>query len=135
MKALNNYSDFISENVEKFHNLLTDCKANGILLPQWVLKNRRYDKENEMKKHVENFSTELFNRAGESIDIPLNILNNSNVNIETIIALFMQAFELWKMFCQEYYKTYPNDPKYFDENSVLNSFEYFCKEWKFDENS
>lgn len=117
MRALTDYAEFISENVQKFHNLIGDYNNN--------------DKE-QLRKEVEAFASELYKLAGESIEINFNIINDSNMKPETVVALFMQASELWHMFCTKYEMMYPNDPQYFNENAILLTFESsYKKGWLF----
>lgn len=111
MKALTDYTEFISDNVWKFHNLVKDSENNI----------------DRLRKEVENFTSDLLNRAGNSLGISVDIINDPNVKLETVAAFFMQASELWQMFCSKYKEMYPDDPPYFDETSVLKTFEYIYK--------
>lgn len=115
MKALTDYAEFISDNVRKFHDLIRDYDDNN---------------KEPLKKEVENFTSKLYNLAGESIGV--NITDDLNMEPETIVALFMQASELWRMFCAKYEKTYPTDPPYFCEDVILLAFESaYKKGWLF----
>lgn len=116
MKALKDHAEFISESIQKFHNLLKIYENN----------------EEELKREVENFISELYNRAKETIDIKEDALDDPNTKPETIIAFFMQASELWHVFCEKYKEAYPNDPPYFNEDAVLKTFESaYKKGWLF----
>lgn len=120
MKALIDHAEFISDNVWKFHSLLKDHETN----------------KEKLEKQVENFTSELYNRAGECIGVSTNILNDPNIKSEIIVALFMQASELWRMFCKKYKETYPSDPPYFYEDEILKSFESaYKKGWLFNNES
>lgn len=111
MKALADHTEFISDNVAKFHNLIKDFENN----------------EDRLKNEVGNFTSDIFNRAGDSLGISVDILNDPNVKLETVVAFFMQASELWRMFCRKYKEMYPDDPPYFEETTVLETFEYIYK--------
>lgn len=107
MKALIDHVEFISDNARKFHNLIKDFENN----------------KDRLVKESENFISEVFNRAGETLGIDIAILDDPNVKLETVVALFMQASELWYTFCSKYKNMYPDDPPYFDEATVLKAFE------------
>lgn len=111
MKALIDHAEFISDNVWKFHNLIKDAENN----------------KNRLRKEVENFTSEIFYRAGESIGVGPDVMDDPNVKLETVVALFMRASDLWRMFCSKYKEEYPDDPPYFDETTVLETFEYVYK--------
>lgn len=116
MKSLKEYTKFIIDNVSKFHNLIMEFTNDNI-------------SETKLNDEVALFSEELFRKAGESIDVDISTLEPSQ--LETWVALFMQTSELWRMFCEDYYKIYPEDPKYFDECEVLKTFESLYREGKF----
>lgn len=116
MKALQDHAEFISDNVQKFHNLLENYEGD----------------EEKLKKEVEILTSELFNRAKETIDIGTDTLDDPNTKPETIIAFFMQASELWHIFCEKYKEAYPDDPPYFNEDAILKTFESaYKKGWLF----
>lgn len=116
MKALHDHAKFISDNVQKFHNLLKNYENN----------------DEELKKEVEVLTSELYNRAIETIGIETDALDDPNTKTETIIAFFMQASELWHRFCEKYEETYPSDPLHFNEDAVLKTFESaYKKGWLF----
>lgn len=108
MKALKEYTKFIIDNVSKFHNLIMEFSNDNT-------------SEIKLNDEVMLFSEELFKKAGESIDVDVSTLESSQ--LETWVAVFMQASELWRVFCEDYYEIYPEDPKYFDECEVLKAFE------------
>lgn len=108
MKALTEYTDFIYNNVAKFHNLIKNEEVNN----------------EELSNQVGTFVTELFSRAGESIGVSIDILDGLDTKFETIIALFMQANELWYMFCEKYGMIYPDDPPYFYKNVIVETFKF-----------
>lgn len=116
MKSLKECNEFIYENVSKFHTLIMEFSNDGI-------------PETKLKDEITLFTGELFKKAGESIDIDLFTIDSSQ--LETWAALFMQASELWKIFCEDYYRFYPEDPKYFNEYEILKTFESLYKEGKF----
>lgn len=111
MKALADYDEFISDNIWKFHNLINDPENN----------------RDRLAREIERFISELYNRAGECLDISIDTLNDPNVKLETVVALFMRASDLWHMFCSKYKEAYPDDPPYFDKTTVLEAFEYVYK--------
>lgn len=107
MKSLSDNSEFISENIAKFHDLISNYENN----------------EEEFGREVEDFIFEIFNRAGENIEVDIPVLTDPNPKLETVVAVFIQASELWRMFCNKYKETYPEDPPYFDEGVILKEFE------------
>lgn len=111
MKSLLDYSEFISENIVKFHNIIND-----------------YKNDEELEKEVGDFTSEMFNRACESIGIDISIMTDPDPKMEIVVAIFMRASELWHMFCSKYKEMYPDDPLYFDEEIILKGFESTYKE-------
>lgn len=111
MKSLSDHSEFISENIVKFHNLINDYE----------------NCEEELKKEIGNFTFEIFTRAVESIGVDVSVLIDPNSKLETVVAVFMRTSELWQTFCNEYKEAYPDDPPYFDEAIILKEFESVYK--------
>lgn len=101
MKALTDHTEFISKNVVKFHNLISDYENN----------------EDRFKDEMRIFISELYRRAGETIDIEID-----NLQLDTAVALIVQTSELWKMFCEAYRLQYPDDPLYFDDWIIIDAF-------------
>lgn len=112
MKSLSDNSEFISENVVKFHDLISNYENN----------------EEELSREAKDFIFEIFNRAGDSLGVNISVLTDPNPKLETVVAVFMQASELWRMFCNKFKETYPEDPPYFDEAAILKGFESTYKE-------
>lgn len=101
MKALTDYTEFISENVVKFHNLISNYENN----------------KDKFKDEMKIFISELCRRAGETIDIEID-----NLQLDTTVALIMQTTKLWMMFCEKYRLQYPDDPSYFDDWVIMDAF-------------
>lgn len=111
MMATNDHSEFISENVQKFHDLINSPELDTTIL----------------KDTIGRFYDELFIRASESNGYDGHIIYASTIEIDILAAIFMSAIDIYARFCDEYDKLYPDEVRYLGRDAVLRMFRNFIK--------